>query len=55
MEKEEKGSKSHVRFQPPMDFVRAKLTLGLKASVTYDDLSMDDVQRSFVTKNMQVT
>ena len=43
-----------VRFKPPMDFVRAKLTLGLKASLKYEDLSMEEVQKNFVTKNMQV-
>ena len=43
-----------VRFKPPMDFVRAKLTLGLKASLKYEDLSMEEVQKSFAAKNMQV-
>ena len=43
-----------VRFKPPMDFLRAKLTLGMKSSSTYEELSMDDVQKSFVAKSMQV-
>ena len=43
-----------VRFKPPMDFLRAKLTLGLKGSLKYEELSMEDVQKNFVIKNIQV-
>jgi hypothetical protein len=43
-----------VRFKPPMDFLRAKLTLGLKGSLKYEELSMEDVQKNFVVKNIQV-
>ena len=53
---EKKGEKmpNIVRFKPPMDFLRAKLTLGLKSSLKYEELSMEDVQKNFVAKNMQV-
>ena len=53
---EEEGKKmtNTVRFKPPMDFLRAKLTLGLKSSLKYEELSMEDVQKNFVAKNMQV-
>ena len=43
-----------VRFKPPIDFLRAKLTLGLKGSLKYEELSMEEVQKNFVVKNMQV-
>ena len=44
-----------VRFKPPMDFLRAKLALGMKASLTYNEMTMEDVQKSFITKSMQVS
>ena len=51
---EGKKMPSTVSFKPPMDFLRAKLTLGLKGSLKYEELSMEDVQKSFVVKNIQV-
>ena len=53
---EEEGKKmtNTVRFKPPMDFLRAKLTLELKGALKYEELSMEDVQKNFVAKNMQV-
>ena len=43
-----------LRFKPPMDFLWAKLTLGLKGSLKYEELYMEDVQKNFVVKNIQV-
>ena len=34
--------------------MRAKLTLGLKVSLKYEDISMEEVQSKFVAKTMQV-
>ena len=42
------------RFQPTTDFMRAKLTLGLKLSLKYEAISMEEVQMRFMEKNIQV-
>lgn len=38
---------------PPMDFVRAKQSLGIKTSATLEELSFDDVRQKFVMKVMR--
>ena len=45
------GAKKH-NF-PPMDFVRAKQSLGIKTSATLEELSFDDVRQKFVMKVMR--
>ena len=47
-------SKKQVVFKPTMDFLRAKQTLGIKSSLTYDEISVEHVQSKFVLKNTQV-
>ena len=42
------------RFRPHMDFMKAKLLLGLNPALELREIEMDDVHKIFVTKNMMV-
>ena len=42
------------RFRPPMDFMKAKLTLGFSASLDMNDIKIEEVHQRFVSKNTMV-
>ena len=43
------------RFRPPMDFMKAKLTLGFCAALGMNDIKMEDVHKRFLTKTTMVS
>ena len=62
VEREEKFQKEEARkmwkmarFRPPMDFMKAKLTLGINPAMELSSLEMEEIHKRFVIKNTMVS
>ena len=43
------------RFRPPMDFMRAKLALGIYPGKDITEIELDEIHKRFVTQNTRVS
>ena len=43
------------RFRPPMDFMKAKLTLGINPAKELNNVDMEEIHKRFVTKSTLVS